>query len=414
MTHDLRLTKIKIHFAENSLLDVSTTLHNELAKLDSQIIKGNSIAVAVGSRGIDNLRLTVKSVIEFIKERGAKPFVVPAMGSHGGATSEGQAKILEDYGISEKTVGAPVKSSMEVVEIPNQQIGNKIFMDRLAFNSDGVILINRIKPHTDFRNIYESGLVKMSVVGLGNEHGAREIHQSGVFGLKKLIPESAKIIFNSGKIIGGIALIENTYEKTMAIQAIPSNQILEAEPQLLEIARLNMPTFPVDQFDVLWIDQMGKNISGVGIDTNIIGRLKIYGQDEPAKPDIKSIVVSDITEESHGNATGIGLADITVSRLYEKIDFKVLNKNIATSGFLERGKIPIVAQSDIDAMRLAMRNCGNLRPGKERIIRIKNTLQLNEIYVSQSILDEIEDDKDIEIIDKNIDMFSPDGSLIRF
>ena len=411
---DLKLTKIKNHFEENALSNVSATLVKELDRLGNNIEKGNSIAIAVGSRGIDNLQLTVKIVVDFVRKNGAEPFIVPAMGSHGGATSEGQAQVLEGYGISENLVGAPIKSSMEVVEITNRQLQNKIFMDRYAYESDGIILINKIKPHTDFRNKYESGLVKMSVIGLGKEHGAKEIHQFGVYGLKELLSESAKLIFESGKIIGGIAMIENAYDKTMEIKAIPSDQILSEEPELLKLARANRPNFPVDQFDVLWIDQMGKNISGVGIDTNIIGRLKIYGQQELTSPSIKSIVVADLTDESHGNATGVGLADIIVNRLYQKIDFGITYKNISTSSFLERGKIPFVAENDGKAMQLAMRNCGNRHLGHERIIRIKDTLNLDELYVSQPIVEEIEVRAHIEVMERNLSMFDSDGSIFSF
>jgi hypothetical protein len=409
---DIRLTKIRNHFPETSLKDVGGAVRESLAGLSGIIKKGNSIAVAVGSRGIDNLEIVVREVLDFVKQQGGQPFIVPAMGSHGGATADGQAEVLAGYGITERSVGVPVRSSMEAVELPQGELNHRIYMDKNAYESDGVILINKIKPHTDFHATYESGLVKMSVIGLGKEAGAEAIHHFGVHGLTQLIPASAKQIFDTKKILAGVALIENAYDKTMMVNALRGQDILSEEPKLLDIARKNRPTFPVDNIDVLVIDRMGKNISGVGVDTNIIGRLKIYGQPEPPTPNIRSIVVADITDESHGNATGIGLADIIARRLFDKIDFQVTYKNIATSSFLERGKIPFIAENDVDALELALRNCGHSGPGEERIIRIKDTLHLDELYVSRAILDELSVNPQIEVIEKDIPVFD-DKFLFR-
>lgn len=409
-----KLTKIRNHFHDNSLEDVRGTIRKELMGLSGLIKNGSSIAVAVGSRGIDNLELTVKEVVDFVQKHGGAPFIIPAMGSHGGATGQGQTEVLAGYGITEQTMGVPVRSSMEVVELPQGKLNHRIFMDKNAYGSDGVILINKIKPHTDFHSTYESGLVKMAVIGLGKEHGAEAIHHYGIHGLTELIPESAKQIFGLNKILAGIVLIENAYDKTMLIRAIKGNDIMSEEPKLLDIARANRPTLPVDQIDVLIIDRMGKNISGVGIDTNIIGRIKIYGQEEPASPEIKSIVVTDLTDESHGNATGIGLADIITRKLYDKIDFEITYKNIVTSSFLERGKIPFVAENDYDAIILALRNCGNSLPGKERIIRIMDTLHLDKLYASDAILNDLRDNTQIEQIEKDLNIFDKHQTLIHF
>jgi len=399
------LNKIKNHFPDNSLPDVKGSLQKELLHLRGAIKIGSRIAIAVGSRGIDNLFPVVQEVVSFVQQLGASPFIVPAMGSHGGATAEGQAEVLASYGITENALGVPVVSSMETVEIPGNS-SHQIFMDKNAYEADGIILINKIKPHTDFHATYESGLVKMAVIGLGKERGAEAIHHHGVFGLTQLISKSAKVIFATNKIIGGVALIENAFDKTMMVKVLHGSDIMNREPELLAIAKANRPAFPVHQIDVLIIDRMGKNISGVGIDTNIIGRLKIYGQPEPVKPDIKSIVVTDITDESHGNATGVGLADIITRRLFDKIDFEITYKNISTSGFLERGKIPFIAENDIDALNLALRNCGSPIPGKERIIRIKDTLHLDELYVSDAILNELKAKNEIEIVERDVPIFN--------
>jgi len=399
------LNKIKNHFPENALSDVRSTIRKNLHSLKGLIKNDSSIAVAVGSRGIDNLTTVVRQVVDFIKDQGARPFIVPAMGSHGGASAKGQAEVLAGYGINEQSMGVRIKSSMKVVEFPNDGLKTRIFIDKYAHDSDGIILINKIKPHTDFHATYESGLVKMAVIGLGKERGAEAIHHFGVYGLTKLIPQVAQKIFGSNKILAGIALIENAQDKTMMIKAMKGTEILQEEPKLLEIARQNRPVFPVDKFDVLIIDRMGKNISGVGVDTNIIGRLKIYGQKEPISPDIKSIVIADITDESHGNATGIGLADIITRRLFDKIDFSATYKNIATSSFLDRAKIPFVAENDLDALELALRNSGQPDAGRERIIRIQDTLHLDEIFVSDPILSDIKQNPQIEILKQNVDLF---------
>lgn len=411
---DYTLSKIRNHFPDNSLKDVKGAIQKELIGLSGVIKDGSSIAIAVGSRGIDNLELTVKEVVDYVKQQGGHPFIVPAMGSHGGATGEGQAEVLAGYGITEQSMGVPVRSSMEVIELPHGNLKHRIYMDKNAYGSDGVILINKIKPHTDFHSTYESGLVKMAVIGLGKEHGAEAIHQFGVFGLTELIPASAKRIFSTDKIIAGIALIENAFDRTMMVKALKGSEIMREEPKLLDIARINRPSFPIENIDVLLIDRMGKNISGVGIDTNIIGRIKIYGQAEPTSPDIKSIVVMDLTDESHGNATGVGLADIITQKVYDKINFDITYKNISTSSFLERGKIPFVAKNDTEALHLALRNCGNMSPGKERIIRIKDTLHLNELYVSDSALEELSNNPQIEQIKNNVPMFDGHYTLTPF
>jgi hypothetical protein len=403
---EFKLTKIRRHYPDNSLSDVGKACHEELQKFKGQIKENSTIAIGVGSRGVDNIQLITKEVVDFVKSQHANPIIIPAMGSHGGATAEGQIEILSTYGITESTIGAPIRSSMDVVELPNNGVPNPVYMDRNAYNSDGIILINKIKPHTDFHSTYESGLVKMSVIGLGKELGAASIHHFGVYGLADLIPEAAKAVFGTGKILGGIALIENANDKTMLLQAIDGDKIMALEPELLDISRANMPALPVNKLDVLLIDRMGKNLSGAGIDTNIIGRIRIFGQPEPENPDIRSIVVSDLTEESHGNAIGIGLADVITKNLFDKINFEVTNKNVATSSFLERGKIPIVAENDQAALLLALRNCGLVDEGSERIIRIKDTLHLDELYVSDVLLEDLKDDPLIEEESSKSDIFN--------
>ncbi|MHC4124628.1 MAG: nickel pincer cofactor-dependent isomerase, group 22 [Planctomycetota bacterium] len=410
----LKLTKVRQHFKRRPIENIEAALLSELENVKSAINPGAKIAIAVGSRGITNISDIVRITVDFIKERGANPFVIPAMGSHGGATREGQKEVLADYGITEEFIGAEIKSSMEVVEIPQGDNPNRIFMDKFAYESDGVILINRVKAHTDYHGEYESGLVKMAVIGLGKHQQALEIHRFGVYGLKELIPKTAEHIFASGKIIGGIALVEDAYHSTMLIRALQANEIMKEEPKLLKLSNDNMPKLPAEKIDVLIVDRIGKNISGVGMDPNIIGRIRIIGESEPASPDIKSIIVCDVTDESHGNALGMGLANVTTKKLFNKIDFQVTYENVYTSTFLERAKIPVVAETPKEALGFALRSCGPVPQEKQRIVRILDTLNLDEVYVSEVILGEISDEALIEVFDGPVDMFDTKGELTVF
>jgi hypothetical protein len=410
----LCLTKVRQLFDRPVVGDVGRAAVQELAAMTSTIVPGSRIAIAVGSRGIADIVPIVSTTVDVIKRQGAIPFIVPAMGSHGGATAEGQADVLRGYGITESAVGAPVRSSMDTVELSHSTAGNRVFMDRQAYESDGVVLINRVKPHTDYHGPYESGLVKMSVIGLGKHDQALEIHSYGVYGLRELIPPTAERILSTGKILFGVAIIENAFDETMQVKALRADEILRAETQLLELSRAHMPRLPVDAIDVLMVDRLGKDISGCGMDPNIIGRMMIRGEPEPLRPTIKAILVTDLTPGSHGNALGIGLADVITRRLFEKIDMDAMYENIVTSSFLERGKIPVVAPDDATAYAYARRSCGALPVGLERIVRIQDTLHLSDVYVSDAILADLAERPDIEVLAGRDAVFSESGSLNPF
>ncbi len=380
------------------LSDPAATVRSELLRLDLPIKAGQSICVAVGSRGISAIDQITKAVVDFVKERGAHPFIIPAMGSHGGATAEGQKEVLEGFGITEKSMGVPIDASMEVDELPAGGEKCRIFISRVANNSDGIIMINRIKPHTDYHGSYESGLVKMCVIGLGKHAQALEIHRFGVWGLKELLPGAAARIFATGKVLAGVAIVENAVDCPMHIEAIPGNEILAREPELLKTARENMASLPFDNIDVLIVDYIGKDFSGTGLDTNVIGRMRIRGEPEPLRPSIRAIVVRDVSERSHGNALGIGLADVITRRLFEKIDFHKMYENAVTSTFFERVKIPMIAENDAEAVSLAMRYSGIIDEGGERVVRIKNTLELHEMYLSTTLLKEIPESEDVNLL----------------
>jgi hypothetical protein len=409
-----RLQKVRQQFDGTRLDDPRGALRAQLRALDDLIHPRDRIAIATGSRGIDNLGHVVREVSDYLKARGAQPFVVPAMGSHGGATAEGQAAILNLYGISEATIGAPVRSSMDVVELSRGDLTFRIFMDRHVYESDGAILVNRVKPHTDFHGRYESGLMKMALIGLGKLEGARAVHDFGVYGLRELIGPGATRVLSTGKILAGIGLVENAFHQTMHVEVLKADAIAREEPRLLDLAKGNMPRLPVDAIDVLVVDRMGKDISGVGIDPNITGRIGVAGEHDATAPRVGAMLVSDLTDGTHGNAIGVGLADVITRRLFEKIDRDATYANVVTSSFLERGKIPIVAETDRDAFDMAVRSCGYLVDGQERIVRILDTLHLEEVYVSAALVDDLSGRPGIELIGSSADLFDRAGRLTTF
>jgi hypothetical protein len=375
---------------------------------------GASIALAVGSRGIANLAAIVRETVAFLKRKGAFPFIIPAMGSHGGATAEGQAAVLAGYGITAEGVGAPIRSSMDVVEIPRGDLPVPVFMDRHAWQSDGVVLINRVKPHTDYHGAPESGLMKMAVIGLGKQAQALVIHGRGVDGLKTLIAPIARRVLATGKILLGLGIVENAYDQTLLLRAALPDAIETAEREMLATAQQRMPALPFQRLDVLVVDEMGKDICGVGLDPNIIGRIRVFAQEEPAWPVIKTIVVTDLTDASHGNALGMGLADIITRRFREKIDFRATYENLVTSTFLERGKMPMVAENDRQALEIALRTSWVVPGEQPRVARIRNTLRLERMLVSEPLLAEIRGRESVEVLGDFRDPFQADGSLSPF
>lgn len=408
----IELCTIHQRFDRPKIAGIENTVKREMKRVESTVKRGDSIAVAVGSRGIAGFETIVRSVVDFVREAGGDPFIVPAMGSHGHATAEGQSRILSDFGICEEKIGARIVSSMEVVRINSPDLSNRVFMSRAAYEADGVVLINRIKPHTDFHGTFESGLVKMGVIGLGKHAAAMELHSFGVAGLRDLVPKAFEKLVATGKILFGIAVVENAYDETALIEAIRAEEILLREPQLLQIARRNMPRLPVEDIDVLIVDQIGKDISGVGMDPNIIGRVRIPEQTEPSVPRVRRVMVSRLTPHSQGNALGMGLADVITRKLFDAIDFTAMNINVRASLFLERVKVPLIAENDLDAFEIAFRSCGRITPGDERIVRIKDTLHLGEVQVSGKIFEEI---KETVVLVKGTEpIFDEKGDLIGF
>jgi len=394
---NIKLIKVNQKFDSKKINNIAEVISNEFKRiqLDQKIIPGMIVGITVGSRGIDNLQLIIKSIISEVKKRKGIPFIVTAMGSHGGATAEGQKDILTNYGITEESMGVPIKASMETVKLGQLENGLPVYFDKIAFNADGIIVVNRVKVHTAFKAEIESGLHKMLSVGLGNHQGAKLVHSLGVKGIRDYMVEFAKVILKKVPILAGFGILENGYDQTLKIVAARPKELVQVDKELLRECRQILPKLPVKNIDILIVQEMGKNISGTGMDTNVIGGIKDFKAGEYEPPIIKKILVLDLTPETHGNALGIGMADMITRRLYEKIDLKATNMNTITTTFLDRARIPIVFETDRDAIGVGLKTIWNLPRTKSRIIIIKNTLKLDQLYVTKPIWEEIKNEKNI-------------------
>ncbi|MGI8860590.1 MAG: lactate racemase domain-containing protein, partial [Rubrobacteraceae bacterium] len=352
-----RVVKVRQNFPRPRVENIEAALKEQCQneEVRSRIEPGMEVAITAGSRGVSNIVPILRSLVGILKDAGASPFIVPAMGSHGGATAEGQVEILESLGVTEESVGTPIRSSMEVVEIGATERGVPVYMDRIASEADGVVVVGRIKQHTDFHAKWESGLLKMSAIGLGKHAQALALHALGVPGIRDHMVEAGKMVFASGKVLFGVGIVENAYEETAIIEAIPPEKVAEREAELLNASVKLMPKLPVSGIDVLFVDELGKNFSGTGMDTNVVGRFRILGVEEPESPRVKYLIVGDVSEASHGNALGVGLADRTTRRLFEQVDMWAMNQNVLTSTFLERAKVPMVVEDDREALEAAIR-----------------------------------------------------------
>ncbi|RJS85922.1 DUF2088 domain-containing protein [Candidatus Bathyarchaeota archaeon] len=400
--------------------DFVASIRNELRKagLHGCIKAGDRIAITAGSRGIAHYPQIIATIVREVKRAGGKPFLVPAMGSHGGATPEGQVKVLESLGVTPESVGAPILSSMEVEEIGRLEDGTPVYIDKIALNSDGIIVVNRVKPHTDFKDKIESGLMKMMAIGLGKQKGAEVIHWYKAEGYHKIMPKAARLIMERAPILLGLAIVENAYHEIAIVKALRPEEIEREEEKLLIEAKRLLARIPIKDIDVLIIDEIGKDISGTGMDTNVVGRFWIPGEEEPLASKIKRIVVLDLSEKTHGNATGIGLADLTTRKAVEKIDYNSTFVNCLTSGWPEGCKIPVYLPNDRDAILTAIRICGPVDPREAKVVRIKNTLELEKFWVSLSLVETIKSDKKlskkVEILGKPKEMmFDALGNLLR-
>jgi hypothetical protein len=380
--------------------------------LDKKIAKGSRIGITAGSRGIQNLIPILRTAVDFVKGLGAEPFLLAAMGSHGGGTEKGQKEILDSLGITEEALGAKVLTCADCEVISHTSGGLPVFIVKSALTLDGIIIVNRVKTHTSFKARVESGLIKKLVVGLGGPMGAQQFHSFGQEELQHLIVEIGQVILNKLPVLGGLALVENAYEETALVQGVESAGMIEKEAELLLYSKSLMPSLPAENIDLLIIQEMGKNFSGTGVDTNIIGRLRIPGVPDPAKPNITRIAVLDISEESHGNATGVGLADFVTKKLVDKMDRQATYLNVLTSTFVIRAAIPMYFDTEEKLMEAALYSMCNIPVDKLKVMIIPNTLYLTECLVSEAVVTELRNRSGISIMDKHEEFkFGPDGSL---
>ena len=374
-----------------SVPDIAITIRSEFAKFAHLNMQGKSIAIAVGSRGIKDQFLVVQALIECLKNAGALPFIFPAMGSHGGGTAEGQQAVLANYGYTESALKVPIRASMGVVEIGHLDNGTPVYCDAFAHAADWIIPVNRVKPHTSFRAKHESGMAKMLAVGIAKHAGAEAMHFHGAHQFDTMIPAAAQIYLDRANVLFGVGIVENAVEDILQVELVPPANLLERDAALLELAKATIPQLLFNQIDVLIIDKIGKNISGSGLDPNVTGRPSsgLPGFDKGLK--IDRIVIRDLTDETQGNACGLGTSDVTTQRLLQKVDWTKTYVNMVTAGLPSGARLPIVANTDREAIGIALRGCPGVDSKTARIVRIANTLELTDIWVSTPMTKDVSD-----------------------
>lgn len=385
-----RMLAVRQIFPASPPLDIRATIQKELARAQSGLKPGMRIAVAVGSRGISNLQTIVAAVLDALRATGAQPFIVPAMGSHGGATPEGQTELLAEYGITEARLNAPIRAAMNVERIGSTPEGADVFFSAEALRADGIVIVNRVKPHTDFSGAIGSGILKMMVVGLGKRIGAANYHTTACrLGYEQVLRGMARVILEKAPILCGVAIVENQLHDTAKLEVLARDEIERREEQLFVEAKNLMPRLPFDQIDLLIVDRLGKNISGSGMDPNIIGRgvhgyVSSLGNRAHPTPVIGRIFVRDLTPETHGNAIGIGMADMTTARLVRAMNPRVTFINALTSLAVQSAKTPMYFETDREAIALALTSLALREVREARIVRIADTLSLEHVQVSEA------------------------------
>ncbi|MGN0152572.1 MAG: lactate racemase domain-containing protein [Wujia sp.] len=384
--------KVRQVFRRETISDIEGTVRAELSKdiISGKIKPGMRVAVAVGSRGIRNLFTIVRTTVDFLKEQGAEPFIVSAMGSHGGGNEEGQREVLEGYGITEAHLGVPVVTTVDVIKLGETEKHTPVYFDRAASEADMVVPINRIKLHTDFVGPLQSGLCKMLVIGLGNQKGCSAIHEEDPETFAATIESAARIILEKIPVGFGVAVMENAYDETTHIEAIAGENFVEREKELVKRTRENMPFIQIDKADVIVVEEIGKNVSGAGFDPNILGRSSVLKTYVLHIPEFQKMVLLDLTDESHGNAIGLGAFDVITQNVFEKMDMESTYANSIACKCVDDVKIPLIARDEDEAVRVALKACRNVDRENARIVKIKNTLELEFISVSDALLDEVE------------------------
>ena len=410
-----RMALVRQIFPRDGIGDAAAELRAKLddEKLKGRIRPGMRVCMTGSSRQIRNMPLILRELAAWVRSLGAEPFIIPAMGSHGGSTAEGQRAILEGFGITEEYCGCPILSSMETVQVGFLPNGDEVRVDKYAHEADAVIVVGRIKAHTAFRGAYESGLVKMMAIGMGKREGADSLHREGFGKMGKRLPLYGKVVFDSCNVVFGVAPIENEFDQTCRLEVIPAEEIFEREPDLLRYAKSRLPRILLPETDVLMVHEIGKNFSGSGMDPNVTGT---FGTPFASGGICKQrTVVFDISEESHGSFVGLGMADVTTERAFEKLDTNATYFNMITSTVLQVGKIPMIMEDDKLALQTALRTLTQVDRDRIRIVYIKNTLSLEKIMVSEALLDEVRGRDDMEILEEPRDLrFDETGTLLDF
>ncbi|UCC69513.1 MAG: DUF362 domain-containing protein [Armatimonadota bacterium] len=384
----------------------------ETVGMGRSIRRRDRVGITVGSRGIENIAAVTRSVADLVKQAGGKPFIIPAMGSHGGATAAGQTALLKSLGVTPASVGAPIRASMAAVKVGETSHGAAVYASQEALKADGLIVMNRIKQHTDFVGEYESGLVKMLAVGLGKRRGAMVMHSRSCVSLREDIPEAARILLKRLRVVGGLAIFENGRHQTADIVGLRQEEILPRERALLRRARRTAARIPFREVDLLIVDWIGKDISGVGFDTHVIARRMIWGEQEFRGPRIGVVAALDVTPGSRGNALGVGLADLVTERLVRKIDWSAVKTNVLHTGFLNRAKVPIALRNDRELVRAAMTALGDPDRRRVRVVRITDTLSLGRMWVSEGLLPEARRHPRVRAVGRPTEMkFDRSGNL---
>ena len=400
-------------FNATHISDVEQAVLTQMSRpeISARVTSGMTVAIGAGSRGVANIDTAVRATVQALRERGAAPCIFPAMGSHAGATAEGQQALLAGYGITEDGVGAPVRASMDTVQIAEMADGTPLHIDRHAHDADGIVLINRIKPHTTFRGTIESGIAKMIVIGMGKIQGATHMHWHGMDRFPEVLPEAATTLMEHSSFLFGVGMVENAYDQTAIVETLLPNTLLEHEAELQAKAKSLMGRLYFSDIDLLLIDQMGKEISGAGFDPNITGRNNrgVTGFDDPR---VQKIVVLGLTDKTKGNATGLGLADVITKRLFDASDYPATYGNGITSAYLDGALIPISMPTDQQAIQLAVKTLIRVKRGEARIVRIRDTLSLEKIVVSEPMLSEVDQHADMSITGEAEPFaFAADGTL---
>ena len=409
-----KMYRIRELYESDHIPDIRSHLVRKMQETvpDGAVWKGKTIAVTVGSRGIPGLSVMVRAICDTLKEWGALPFIIPAMGSHGGGTAEGNLEVLAGYGITPEAMQVPIKAGMDVVQIATLDDGadTPVYCDRFAAEADGILLFNKVKPHTDFKGDHESGLCKMIAIGIAKHKGCSWFHMQGFDTFVRRIPMAAEAFLSRMNVVMGIGVVQNAYDEISEIEAFPQDRIIEGDHALLEIARRRLPRMKFDNIDVLIVDRIGKDISGEGADPNVTGRgfMPYFDDDFHCR----KLFVRGLSEGTHHNACGLGLADITTRRCLNDVDWESTWINLTTNTMLNGAKIPMYQNNDREALMVAVRTCNRADFSNPRIARIRDTLSLSEVEISEALLEDVKDRPDVEILEGPYDMeFDKDGYL---